>query len=184
MIMELPRILDVSELVSASAPELESLLGQVRFATGEAFGYPSLSRHLRRRATSHNRYLTKRRPNVRLAKGYPKRRRSNAEVTEAQQQQQQHEHEVCVSHVHLLHGSPSMHWQRPKNRAQRRATAASQLPRPRGCPAGFTDASPAPGACISTADAVEGALKSSEGGRAWRLETHQWHAKRMHMQEQ
>ncbi|GFR41547.1 hypothetical protein Agub_g2261, partial [Astrephomene gubernaculifera] len=69
--VETPRVLDVRDFAQARETELRYLLQTVRQEVGESrFGAPFLPRHLRRRATSHRRFVVKRRPNHRLASLY------------------------------------------------------------------------------------------------------------------
>ncbi|KAG2426616.1 hypothetical protein HXX76_012931 [Chlamydomonas incerta] len=71
MTAETPRVLDVRDFAQARETELRYLLQAVRSDVGEArFGAALLPRHLRRRATSHRRFVVKRRPNTRLAALY------------------------------------------------------------------------------------------------------------------
>ncbi|GIL73796.1 hypothetical protein Vretimale_5343 [Volvox reticuliferus] len=63
-----PRVIDVCDYVQSRETELRYLLHAVKEDVGEArFGASFLPRHLRRRATSHRRFVVRRRPNLRLA---------------------------------------------------------------------------------------------------------------------
>ncbi|KAG1669489.1 hypothetical protein FOA52_015656 [Chlamydomonas sp. UWO 241] len=167
--MELPRLLDIGKLVDARTPELETLMRQVEACRPDgSFGAPAMARHLRRRATSHNRYITRRRPNIKLA----------AALQQAQLAQQQQQGEPAGEHLG-----------RPTNRAMQRRP--ERYAARAGPPHGWlptTTASAVAAAAAATAGTAEDAPSSNEpasssyAGRPWRLETHAWHARRFKME--
>ncbi|CAL8468345.1 g7885 [Coccomyxa elongata] len=64
---ELPRVLEVRRFATAREEEIRALSAALESPDSrEKWGYAALPRHLRRRATSHNSYVHRKRPNIKL----------------------------------------------------------------------------------------------------------------------
>ncbi|KAK9829054.1 hypothetical protein WJX72_003659 [[Myrmecia] bisecta] len=77
----LPRVLEIQKFAAAREQEIRALCETIKAPDSQTpWGAAALPRHLRRRATSHNSYKHRRRPNTKLAE---KRQRLADETTAA-----------------------------------------------------------------------------------------------------
>ncbi|GAX77538.1 hypothetical protein CEUSTIGMA_g4982.t1 [Chlamydomonas eustigma] len=185
--MEIPRLIEINDFVESRAAEISFLLGLSRCADGVKFGAPSMIRHLRRRATSHNRYGRRRRPNRRLIGMAAENRPMNRAM------RRRHHHAMQAFRGHVLNAASLglMESADVKNH---------QTVEEEHCPTYLTTGPKPvsePGNLKSLARTAEqGRLRTERKARKkmrtvnlkesrflHQLSTHRWHAKRMHMAE-
>ncbi|BDA43704.1 probable ribonucleases P/MRP protein subunit POP1 at N-terminal half [Coccomyxa sp. Obi] len=77
---ELPRVLEVRKFATAREEEIRALSAALKCpGSRDKWGYAALPRHLRRRATSHNSYVHRKRPNIKL---HAKRQKADIDAGE------------------------------------------------------------------------------------------------------
>ncbi|KAK9819579.1 hypothetical protein WJX81_006009 [Elliptochloris bilobata] len=160
---DLPRALEVQQFAEAREAEIEVLCNALK-ASG-TWGAATLPRHLRRRATSHNSYKHRRRPNLQLL---AKRQRT---------QEQDTEQASAVQDGVAMDRGPSM--PEPQNRAMRRRPGRLQ----RSLEAALAGEGPnvAEEGRMSVESVADKAATRKTSSPLQHLETHVWHAKRFAM---